>query len=357
MPLWNALSSTPVRMPACARTPDSHPQRDPPPALHSAPTLRTPRLGLLALQVGRSLRADDREHVGKLLGTRAPFTGDDAPGVAYFKAGQVRLAPPAPCHRRGLCGWSRLCSLALRQVLERCSLRAANVLVRDLPCDSHPMSSSPTPLLYPPAANAAIKSPNALTRSCDPRAVSTAPAALAYARAQDTHWCEKALEQGYDSIQVATSNHVLQGDVLSRSELILCSGACATTPDVCGACPPQPIELRTGVRADRPCECDPRLPLINCGGSSPAQAVCALAGQRRPRLLRSLDLTPSRCSHVSTPHARSHPRASPSPARARRSTACGASAPQNSSTARQRRGQLMSTRVCRWQLSPCRASS
>jgi hypothetical protein len=44
------------------------------------------------MQVGRSLRADNREHVGTLLGTSAPFTGDQAPGVPDFKAGQVGLA-------------------------------------------------------------------------------------------------------------------------------------------------------------------------------------------------------------------------------------------------------------------------
>lgn len=88
----------------------------------------------------------------------------------------------------------------------------------------------------------------------------------------DQEWCSFALAKGYDSIVVATesdklghfkyirhdSNHTGRGN----AELIICYGGCAAQ-HVRSACPP--VELRTGVDASRPCACDARHAILNCG--------------------------------------------------------------------------------------------
>ncbi|KAG8457568.1 hypothetical protein KFE25_003722 [Diacronema lutheri] len=109
---------------------------------------------------------------------------------------------------------------------------------------------------------------------------------------EDTHWCTRALQLGYDSIQVAGALGGTTAGFVGRSELVVCAGACGTHRDLCGACPPPSVELRTGVRAERPCACDPLLPILNCG-TSPARAArtwCPLG--QNPRDVRPRPFAP-----------------------------------------------------------------
>lgn len=113
---------------------------------------------------------------------------------------------------------------------------------------------------------------SALLNASAPVLSTDAPRVGNFLLGQDTHWCSRALELGFDSIQVATSHGGGSANFLGRSELVLCSGPCATHANLCGGCPPSGVELRAGLRADRPCVCDPLLPLLNCGRSPAAAA-------------------------------------------------------------------------------------
>eukprot|EP01041_Mallomonas_annulata_P012852 gene12852-27094_t len=85
---------------------------------------------------------------------------------------------------------------------------------------------------------------------------------------QDRLWCSRALELGYDSLQVNFNGKVF----LPHPELIICTGKCATvTYD--SACPPG-VELRTGIKATIPCHCNDSYMLLNCNNhiASPVSA-------------------------------------------------------------------------------------
>ena len=86
---------------------------------------------------------------------------------------------------------------------------------------------------------------------------------------QDSTWCGRARARGYDSIQVARSTPDTPYVTYRRAELIVCTGGCMTQRDLRTSCPP--LELRTGVRAERPCSCDAAVPILNCvgGGARP----------------------------------------------------------------------------------------
>ena len=74
----------------------------------------------------------------------------------------------------------------------------------------------------------------------------------------DRYWCQKALSEGYDSIQVVNAN------ANENHELVICSGKCSTQPvDVNCA----PMEIRTGYNASEPCNCVEGTPIINCNNS------------------------------------------------------------------------------------------
>ena len=106
----------------------------------------------------------------------------------------------------------------------------------------------------------------------------------------DPLWCGLASRAGYDSIVLDVSHdrtaatrgakqYINNQSPNSRAqmELVICNGGCATR-HVRSACPP--IELRTGFRAERPCQCDHHLGLVNCrgGGATPRLrlATCTL---------------------------------------------------------------------------------
>lgn len=67
----------------------------------------------------------------------------------------------------------------------------------------------------------------------------------------DRYICTAALQQGYDSVQV-----------VSHSEMIICSGKCATET-LKYTCPP--VELRSGFYAQGGCNCSDNNPVLNCG--------------------------------------------------------------------------------------------
>jgi hypothetical protein len=71
----------------------------------------------------------------------------------------------------------------------------------------------------------------------------------------DYEVCSKVLEKGYDSLQVFNSHDG------RYSELVFCSGKCATDP-LKSACPP--LELRTGWNATKKCTCNSTYPILNC---------------------------------------------------------------------------------------------
>lgn len=74
----------------------------------------------------------------------------------------------------------------------------------------------------------------------------------------DRYWCQKALSNGYDSIQVVNANEN------ENHELVICNGKCSTQP-VDENCPP--MELRTGYNASSLCNCVENTPIINCNTS------------------------------------------------------------------------------------------
>jgi len=67
--------------------------------------------------------------------------------------------------------------------------------------------------------------------------------------------CPDALANGYDSVQYISGWHGMH-------ELVMCSGQCATEP-LLSTCPP--VELRTGLKADKQCTCMENLQILNCG--------------------------------------------------------------------------------------------
>ena len=77
----------------------------------------------------------------------------------------------------------------------------------------------------------------------------------------DKLWAVAARRLGLDSVQI------LNGP-FGPPELILTAGACSDPAKGVGplrsACPAADVELRTGWRATRPCECDPSDVIINC---------------------------------------------------------------------------------------------
>jgi hypothetical protein len=68
----------------------------------------------------------------------------------------------------------------------------------------------------------------------------------------DKLWCFGALKRGFDSIQVLTK----------LPFLIICSGNCSKYP-LNTTCPL--LEMRTGVHASIPCNCNDSMPILNCG--------------------------------------------------------------------------------------------
>eukprot|EP01041_Mallomonas_annulata_P011613 gene11613-24313_t len=74
----------------------------------------------------------------------------------------------------------------------------------------------------------------------------------------EKEFCTKAIEKGYDSIQL----DIHPASKIIETELIICSGQCSTVT-FNTSCPPG-VELRTGLGASRPCTCDDSLPIINC---------------------------------------------------------------------------------------------
>ena len=86
-----------------------------------------------------------------------------------------------------------------------------------------------------------------------------------YHSRDDSKWCSAALAQGYDSFQLGVdqAEYVRHESRKRRdlTELIICSGACATQ-ELCGVCPP--LELRSGSSANLPCECSEAGGMLNC---------------------------------------------------------------------------------------------
>lgn len=83
-------------------------------------------------------------------------------------------------------------------------------------------------------------------------------------------WCQRALELGYDSIQVGTetSNYVHHSSGSKKrdqTELVICSGGCQS--NLCSLCPP--IEMRSGVNGASPCKCNEDSGILNCGNLRP----------------------------------------------------------------------------------------
>ena len=85
----------------------------------------------------------------------------------------------------------------------------------------------------------------------------------------DKLYCHLARQRGFDSIQIA------QAHFNFRPEMIVCHGKCATAA-VRPACPP--IHLRSHANGRRPCKCDKRSALMNCGE---AQVNCSFARPER----------------------------------------------------------------------------
>ena len=85
----------------------------------------------------------------------------------------------------------------------------------------------------------------------------------------DKLYCHLARQRGFDSIQIA------QAHFNFRPEMIVCHGKCATAA-VRTACPP--IPLRSHANGRRPCKCDKRSALMNCGE---AQVNCSFARPER----------------------------------------------------------------------------
>lgn len=74
----------------------------------------------------------------------------------------------------------------------------------------------------------------------------------------DRYWCQKALSEGYDSIQVVNANQN------ENHELVICNGKCSTEPFDAN-CPP--MEIRTGYNASELCHCIEGTPIVNCNNS------------------------------------------------------------------------------------------
>ena len=76
-----------------------------------------------------------------------------------------------------------------------------------------------------------------------------------YHPASDFNFCSKIIERGYDSIQIYNSHPA------NFSELVFCTGNCATKP-LSGSC--APLELRTGWNATKHCSCNSSYAILNC---------------------------------------------------------------------------------------------
>ena len=77
----------------------------------------------------------------------------------------------------------------------------------------------------------------------------------------DKLWCLRALELGYDSIQIARAKE------MRWPEVIICYGTCSWEP-IYGACPGLAVPLRS-TNSSLPCLCDDKAAkLINCGSAS-----------------------------------------------------------------------------------------
>ena len=91
--------------------------------------------------------------------------------------------------------------------------------------------------------------------------------------AKFAYYCPHALKLGYDTVQITewvdpwlsrTSWGPSEGGH-GVHQLILCSGKCETEA-VTSSCIPD-VEFRTGLKHDKPCECDESIALLNCGNS------------------------------------------------------------------------------------------
>ena len=119
----------------------------------------------------------------------------------------------------------------------------------------------------------------------------------------DKLYCHLARQRGFDSIQIA------QAHFNFRPEMIVCQGKCATAA-VRTACPPIPLRSHTNGR--RPCKCDKRSALMNCGE---AQVNCSFARPERAVLwhhaCHTVDLfqyqTGETCSKVQALQGPIHP--------------------------------------------------
>ena len=83
----------------------------------------------------------------------------------------------------------------------------------------------------------------------------------------DIHWCEAAIKMGYDSLQIV-HKHNPQNFI---TEIAFCTGGCYSKP-VGSACPP--IELKTGINADKKCNCNSKIPILNCGNDIAPIGAC-----------------------------------------------------------------------------------
>ena len=85
----------------------------------------------------------------------------------------------------------------------------------------------------------------------------------------DLNWCTRALELGYDSVQIGAEHASYMrhesGQERDVAEVVICSGRCASER-VCGRCPP--LELRTGFDARKRCVCDEQQPILGCAANA-----------------------------------------------------------------------------------------
>lgn len=103
----------------------------------------------------------------------------------------------------------------------------------------------------------------------------------------DRYWCTVARARGYDSIQLRRGISYVPNSHNKRkpwSELVICSGECATTTYRDEACVPLAVSIDES-GAPRPCDCRRGSKLLSCDGRDLATSVL-VAGQREPLPVR-----------------------------------------------------------------------
>ena len=133
------------------------------------------------------------------------------------------------------------------------------------------------------------------------------PAPMVKLGFDSSSWCEHATKLGFDSIITRVKMPLLSrfvGLPQTLDELMLCTSDCRNW-DGCGVCPPTP--LRTGLSADRPCDCDTGLAVINCARTCMRAGASARAvgGKCREHLRVSAKLSPrdDACSRPAISHS------------------------------------------------------